>query len=118
MLIEGETRNYLGLEQNRGQGERAQHVVVAHLAVCKEYQFIHMSGSGPEAGVSSAGGKGLTTVPCFPMHQILSMASVPYTDFYSIVSIECHCGFCSKLLPPLIVLSSVYSIDDATMKQI
>lgn len=84
VLIEGETRNYLGLEQNRGQGERAQHVVVAHLAVCKEYQFIHMSGSGPEAGVASAGGKGLTTVPCFPMHQILSMASVPYTDFYSI----------------------------------
>ena len=86
VLIEGETVNYLALEQNRGQ--LSQKVKVAHLAICEEpSRFLQMAGTGPMAAVpdQTASKERITTVPCIPMHRALSMAALPFCDFYSIV---------------------------------
>ena len=87
VLIEGETSNYFQLEKNRGQ-DPAKNVTVSHLAICNHYQNIHLTGTGPMAKVGGTNDTGttgrVTTVPCLPMHRALSMASLPYVDFYSI----------------------------------
>lgn len=86
VLIEGETSNYLKLEQNRGKDPQKS-VTTVHLAICIESQFIKMSGTGPMAAAGSQrspGGTRITTVPCVPMQDVLTMAKLPYVDFYSI----------------------------------
>lgn len=86
LLIEGETSNYFKLEEARGKDSN-KHVTTAHVAICKNVQFLRMSGVGPMAAAGangSPGGSRLTTVPCLPIADVNTMAKMPQVDFYSI----------------------------------
>lgn len=112
VLVEGETLNYVQLEENRGQSRLISDrqsavapVTTVHMAICQEPRFLFMQGRGPTAQMAanpSGHQEGLrtTTVPCLPMRDVLSMSSrsvanddnspavpqtiIPYVDFYSI----------------------------------
>jgi len=96
LLIEGETTSYVQLENNRGPTlprpkQQAQNITVttAHLSICQQAQFLHMTGAGAEAKAGITGGNRRigfrkTTVPCVPMRTVVQMAKVPHVDFYSI----------------------------------
>ena len=86
LLIEGETTNYHKLEDARGKS-RSKQVTTAHLAICKERQFITITGVGPMAAANengSPGGTRVTTVPCLPISDVNQMVNLPQVDFYSI----------------------------------
>lgn len=87
VLIEGETLNYVKLEENR-MGEE---VVTVHAGICKDPTILHLFGTGPMAAkevvenMPSAQKTRRTSVICLPMQDLLNQhPAMDHIDFYSI----------------------------------